>query len=304
MTKKKMNIICFDYAEYEHKLTIQNTLFEDIKTVLVNSKTINERVQNLEKESDGETNFIANYEDKKDGLFCLFIHMKKGGAHKIKVDLLEKPTFSITEVEDTENSSYSGYIKGYTYFYITRKNLIMKSSREIKEDEVFKYLEFLLRENNTTYNGQNEILSYGFHISDSVDITQIKSFETGKDLVISESKPLETIKQSVTTRLKDLLSVEGLPDIDPTEIISASIVFKIKQTKKDDLESQKVMMQQMLNIFNSEEVKIRDKNNKIVELGKAKTVKEISVQVDALGYPDSVELLKEMENLFKEIKND
>lgn len=301
--KKKINLICLDYEDSVHKLTKKNSLFDDIKEILEKSASITDRIQTLGNEDENETNFIASYDICKEGIFCLFIHMKKGGAHKIKIQLLEKSSFSINEIDEKENDDYIGYIKGYTYFYLSKANLVMKSSREIKENEVFNYITYLLKSKKESYSDRDSIFSFGFHISNSFDITNIKSFETGNDLSISKSNLLSSVSKDVSSKLKDLFLTEGLSDIDPTQVVSASIVFKINQPKLENKKEQNKMMQQVLNVFNSDNVKIRDKNNKIVDLGKSKTIKEVSITTNALNYPDKQELLTEMEVFLSEVIN-
>jgi hypothetical protein len=143
MAKKPVKLVCFDVVPEEEKITKRFNFLKDMNEALDATKNVSSnRARELaELAESGEQQLISKFSVSSDGIFCSFLHLKAGAASLITNDLFSKPSFSFSDIKESNEKGIKGHIKGYTCFLLTDKAFIWKSTRDITISEISLYPE-------------------------------------------------------------------------------------------------------------------------------------------------------------------
>ena len=90
--------------------------------------------------------------------------------------------------------------------------------------------------------------------------------------------------------------------MNPDEIISASVVFKIKKSKRTDADENKKITQTLFDAFKTDNVSFRGKNNTPIDINHVKLTKSFSLKFDDKSkQPDKDALREKMLELLREV---
>lgn len=303
MTKLAI-LTCYDILPNTEKLTKSDDFLGEIKTILTESKTVASRIRYLSDLNDeGESQFISNFQILDDSIFCSFLYMEKGSGVNISENLMNAKSFDLEEAEADSDSNITGHIKESTYFLLSDKYLVMKNSRGISKDAVSIYLNYLLENMSKSYKGKTHPLSLNYHIKNDFDVSKIRSFELNDRFKINRESVVSTI--SKTLDLKTIFKAVDMDGLSVEEILSASIVFKIKKLPKESKAEQIRIAQTIFEAFNDENVKFMGKNNTPMPVKDAKTTKDIYLYFSNNSrYPDKECLKRDMIDFISEVEHE
>jgi hypothetical protein len=176
MAKKSVKLVCFDIVPEEDKITKRFNFLKDVQDALDATKDVSgNRARELaELAESGEQQLISKFSTSADGIFCSFLHLKAGAASLISNDLFSKPSFSFSDIKESNEKDIKGHIKGYTCFLLTDRVFIWKSTRDITIPEISLYINWLLKKALPQYTTRNSIVSLKQKIKKEFDPLAIK----------------------------------------------------------------------------------------------------------------------------------
>lgn len=301
MAKKKITLYCFDIEPAVKMISVEQNLLQDIINILNSVTGIQDKMRTISDiDSDSESEFIASTTSYNNGIFCCFIKMKKGAAANISAKLLAMKEFKLEDTTKEDNAEISGHIKDYTYFFLTDKYLILKSGH-IKFIEIETYLNWLLKKNTKKYEKDNSVLTLSAHIDKNYDLSKIKTIELTNGAKISKEQTVAAVITDIVKGLKEKLQeAQPFENIDPNDILSAIISFKLKNHSKKSKKDNEKLLQHLIRLFRDDAI-FKDKNNSTIQLETVKKKTEIYVYYTG-DYPDSSELANKMQNFINEIE--
>lgn len=301
---RSATLTCYDISSGVENLTHTDDFLKEIKMILSESKTVASRIRYLsDLKEEGESQFISSFQTFDDSLFCSFLYMEKGSGVNISESLMNSKSFDLEEAEADSDSNITGHIKESTYFLMTSKYLVMKNSRGISKEDVSIYLNFLLENMSKNYKGKQHPLSLNYHIRNNFDVSKIKSFELKDGFKINKESIVSTV--SKTLELNAIFNAVDMEGLSVEDVLSASIVFKIKKLPKDSKTEQTKIAQTLFDAFNTENVKFMGKGNSPMSVKDAKMTKEISLSFSNNSrYPDKDLLRKDMVGFIVEVENE
>lgn len=299
--RKEVTITCFDISSDSEHLTYEDNFYGEIKSILEKSESVSDRIRYLsDGEEDGEFQFISNFKVFDEGVFCTFLHLENGRGINISEKLMKSKSFDLEDAENDPDLDIRGHLKDSTYLFMTKEYIVLKNCRGISYDDVSLYLNYLLENYSSVYKGKQHPLFIRFHIKKNFDVSQIKSFEIDGGYRFNEESLVETVSKKFD--LSNILGASGIKDLNPDEVISASVVFKIRRTKKTDAEENKKITQTLFNAFNTDNVSFRGKNNTPIDINHVKLTKSFSLKFDDKSkQPDKDALRAQMLELIKEV---
>lgn len=300
MKRKKITLYCFDIEPAIKMISVEQNLLHDIINILNNVSGMQDKMRVISDiDSDSESEFIASTTSYNSGIFCCFIKMKKGAAANISAKLLAMKEFKLEDTTKEDNAEISGHIKDYTYFFLTDKYLILKSG-PIKFMEIETYLNWLLKKNEK-YEKDNSALTLSAHIDKNYDLSNIKKIELTNGAKISKEQTVAAVITDIFKGLTERFQeAQPFENIDPNDILSATISFKLKNHAKKSKKDNEKMLQQLIRLFR-DDATFKDKNNSTIQLEAVKKKREIYVCYSG-DYPDSSELGGKMQNFINEIE--
>lgn len=304
MAKKVVKLVCFDIMPEEEKITKRFNFLKDMKEAFDATKGVsrNRSRKLAELAESGEQQLISKFSVTSDGIFCSFLHLKEGGASLITDALFSKPSFSFSDIKESNEKDIKGHIKGYTCFLLTDKIFIWKSTRDITIPEISIYINWLLKKALSKYTERNKIISLKPRIKTMFDPLIVKSVSIGKDVKIKAESTVETIIQPITQRLVDLIKDSALKGLDPDAIVlDASVVLRIKKSKKTDPDEGRRIIQSILNAVESDDTVLTDKTGKQIPKNAIREAKEVRVTFITDNFLDEEELEQEMLLYLKEV---
>lgn len=301
---KSAMLTCYDISSDSERLSRVDNFCEEIKTVILNSESVAARIRYLsDLKEEGESQFVSNFKICNEGLFCSFLHMENGSGINISKTLLNAKEFDLEEATAETAVNITGHIKESTYFFMTDKYLILKNTRTISKDDIAIYLNYLLENMTEKYRGKSHPLFLKYHIKKSFDVTQIKSFELLDGYKINKDSIISTVSKSIS--LDSIFSAVDMNGLSVDDVLSASIVFKIRKMPKDKKVESAKIAQAIFDGFNTDNVKFMGKNNTPLSVTDAKTTKAISLKFSNNSrYPDKDSLRQNMIDFVKEVENE
>jgi hypothetical protein len=303
MAKKPMTLVCFDIVPEEYKITKRFNFLRDMQEALSATKDVSNRARDLaELAESGEQQLISKYSVSSDGIFCSFLHLKAGAASLITTDLLSKPSFSFSDIKESNEKGIKGILKGYTCFLLTDKVFIWKSTRDITISEISLYINWLLKKTLSKYTARNSIISLKPQIKKTFDPLAVKAISIGKNVKIKNESTIETYIKPITQGLIDAIKESALNGLDPNAIIlDASVVLRIQKPKKTDPEEGRRILQSVLNVVKSEDTILTDKKGNQIKENAVRESKEIRITFITDNFLDEAELEHEMQLYLKEL---
>lgn len=300
MAKKEFILECFEVKASDNNPFKNEDFIKRLTQILKNAKNIN----SIKKDSDNdmeikESSFISMYSIHDDALFCSFLLMKEGAAINIQNSFLSQKSFSVEDLAKSlqQNSKeISGHIKSNTYFLLTNKYLILKRTSGLGYVDIQDYLNHFLKINNESL--PSIVITPCF--SNSVDLAEIKSIILKNDFQIQKKSLFKTIEKSL--KLQNFFEAQGIKNLNTGDMLSASIIFNIKNFNKDDLCENKLLSQKLLEIFNTNEVVLKDSKGRIIDLNNLRTTKSIKITATNAILLNKEELLSEMSKFLNEVK--
>jgi hypothetical protein len=304
MTKKPVKLVCFDIVPEDQKITKRFNFLKDMKDALDATKEISgNRARDLaELAESGEQQLISKFSVSSDGIFCSFLHLKAGAASLITKDLFSKPSFSFSDIKESNAKEAKGYTKGCTCFLLTDKVFIWKSTRDITIPEISLYINWLLKKALKKYTARNSIISLKPKIKKTFDPLIVRNINIGKDVRIKAESTIETYITPITQNLINVIKESALKGLDPNAIIlDASVILKIKRPKKTDPDEGRRIIQSVLNAVKSEDTVLTDRNGNQIKENSIKEFKETRITFITDNFFDEVELEREMLLYLKEL---
>jgi len=302
MEKKPVKLACYEILPAEPKLTKTFDFVKDLSDALSSGK-INERCRSYSDIAvQGEQEFITKRTQSNVGLFCTFLHLKEGGAVLISKALMKESEISLEELAETEEENTEGYVKDYTYFLLTKKLLILKSTRGIPSSDIEIYLNWFLKKSHAKYANKNSVLILRPLLKKTFDPRTVGSIELGSNVKIGEKRAVDTIVRPIIKDLEQLLKAQGYDDIETGKIVKATVILKIIRPKKDEKENLKAL-QSILKALKDEETTIKDKRNNTIHMGEIKETREVRIPHLATGFPDVAVLETQMLQYYSEVSN-
>ena len=300
MNRKPLILYCYDFGATKQTISLKQNLLGDIIAILNSVSDIKSKLRPISDiDENSESEFIASTTFYDKGISCCFIKMKKGAAANISTALLDMKDFNLEDTTKEDNTQISGHIKDYTYFFLTDRYLILKSGR-IKFTEIEIYLNWLIKKSNK-YSNEDLPLTLNAHIDNNYDVSNIKTIVLADGAKISKEKTVSAVITDIFVGLRERLQeAKTFEDIDPNDILSATISFRIKNHSKNVKESNKKLLQQLIKLFRDEEASFKDKKNSKILFNDVQKKKDIRVNFSG-DYPDSSELASEMIAFIEEI---
>ena len=301
MEKKIIKLACYEVLPANPKLTKAYDFVGDLAKALSTGKISDRCRAYSDIAVEGEQEFITKRTQNSYGLFCTFLHLKAGGAVLISKALMREEEISLEELAATEEENTEGYMKDYTYFLLTKKTLILKSTRGIPSSDIEIYLNWLLKKSHSKYAGLNSVLILKPRLKKSFDPKTVGSIELGSNLKITEKGTVDTVIRPLLKGLEKFLKAEGYDDIPAGEIVDASIVLKIiKPPKKDEIKNRKAL-QSILKVVKDDDTVIKDRRGQVIHIGSVKESKNVGVPHLATGFPDVAVLEQKMLQYYDEV---
>lgn len=304
MAKKLVKLVCFDIVPEEEKITKRFNFLKDVEEALDATKDVSSnRARKLaELAESGEQQLTSKFSVSSGGMFCSFIHLKEGGASLITDDLFSKPSFSFSDIKESNEKDIKGFIKGYTCFLLTDKVFILKSTRDITIPEISIYINWLLKKALSKYSTRNSVIALKPRIKKTFDPLTVKSITIGKDVKIKEESTIETFIKPITQSLIDAIKDSALKGLDPDAVIlDASVMLRIQKPKKTDHDEDRRIIQSILNVVKSDDTVLIDKNGNQIKENAVKEAKEVRVTFITDNFLDEAELEHEMRLYLKEV---
>ncbi|MDR3047343.1 MAG: hypothetical protein LBU51_07000 [Bacteroidales bacterium] len=304
MAKKPVKLVCFDIVPEEEKITKRFNFLKDMKEALDATKDVSgNRARELaELAESGEQQLISKFSVSSDGIFCSFLHLKAGAVSLITNDLFSKPSFSFSDIKETNEKGIKGHIKGYTCFLLTDKVFIWKSTRDITTSEISLYINWLLKKALPKYATRNSIISLKQKIKKTFDPLTVKSISIGNDVKIKKESTIETYISPIKESLLNAIKESALRGLDPDAIIlDASVILKIQKPRKTDPDEGRRVIQSVLNAVKSDDTILTDKNGNQIKENSVKEAKEVRVTYITDNFLDEAELEHEMQLYLKEL---
>jgi hypothetical protein len=297
MAKKPVKLVCFDIVPEEYKITKRFNFLRDMKEALNATKDVSgNRARDLaELAETGEQQLISKFSVSSDGIFCSFLHLKAGAASLITKDLFSKPSFSFSDIKESNEKDIKGHIKGYTCFLLTDKLFIWKSTRDITISEILLYINWLLKKVHPKYTARNSIISLKEKIKKNFNPLMVKSISIGNDVKIREESTIETYIKLITQELFDAIKESALKGLDPNAIIlDASVILRIKKPRKVYPDEGRSIIQSVINAVKSEDTVLIGKNGNKINPDSVKESKEIRINFITDNFLDEAALEYEM----------
>ena len=294
MATKRVKLACYEILPNEPKLTKSFDILKDLSEAFSIGNITNRSRLLSDISVEGEQEFITKQKKSGTGLFCTFLHLKSGGAIIIQKSFMDKNEFSLEELAANDEESIAGHIKDYTYFFLTKKLLILRSTRGIPSSHIEIYLNWFLKKSLVRYSAKNAVFTLKPCLKKSFDPRTIGSIELGKNVIIGEKSVTDTVVRPVVKGLEQFLKAGGFDDIDAATVVDASVILKIlKPEKKDEKRSQKAL-QSILKAVKSDETVLKDRRGNKIIINNVKEFKEVNVPHLSTGFPDVAVLEQSM----------
>lgn len=274
-----------------------------VKKVIDSSPSANDRFMQLnENDPLGEGDFIASVTyTAKTGLFGSIVRLKKGTANQLLLTQMEAKEIKLEEIVTENNNKVAGSVKDFSYFLLTKDQLIMTAgnpSRKAFQAYVnWLLLEKLGKEVGCKFDPKTKV-------SEGMTIDDVKRIDIGEAFFNDPeytkiNKVLPKLKSNI---LKELFGdIPALNDIDAEDFISAKVELTIKRTKKAAEEKEKIL-KALLKSVESEDIIIRTKDGKTVKGTIFELATKISVESTQSGFYNEHALLMEMKDFMEDIK--
>jgi hypothetical protein len=304
MAKKPVKLVCFDIVPEKEKITKKFSFLRDMNEALDATKDVSsKRARELaELAENGEQQLISKFSVSSDGIFCSFLHLKAGAASLITNDLFSKPSFSFSDIKESNEKGIKGHIKGYTCFLLTDRVFIWKSTRDISISEISIYINWLLKKALSKYTTRDSIISLKPKIKKTFDPLVVKSINIGKDVKVKGESTVETYIKPITEGLINVIKESALKGLDPDAIIlDASVVLRIQKPRKTDPDEGRRIIQSVLNAVKSDETILTDKSGNQIKESSVKEFKEVRITFITDNFLDEMELEHEMQLYLNEL---
>jgi hypothetical protein len=303
MATKLVKLACYEVAPTEPKLTKTFDFVKDLSEALLSGK-ISDRCRSYSDIAvQGEQEFITKQKHSGSGLFCTFLHLKAGGAIMIQKSFMAKNEFSLEELAAKDEESIAGHIKDYTYFLLTNRILIMKSTRGIPSSDIEIYLNWLLKKSIVKYASKNSVLTLKPRLKKTFDPLTVGSIELGNNAKIGEKETIDTVIRPIVKGLEQILKAHGYDNIETGKIIDATVVLKILRQPQKDKQKNLKALQSILKALKNEETTIKDRKNQIIRMENIKETKNINIPHLATDFPDIAVLETHMLQYYSEVSS-
>lgn len=298
MATKKIILRAYNANSLEKTITIKRNFFKEIVEAIENSKSAFDRLRAISNiDADSESEFISTTKNLNNAIFCCFIKMKKGAAANLSKDLFAKKEFKIEDTSINVKDNFIGHIKDFTYFYLSNNLLILKGG-SIRFTEIETYLNWLFQKN---VENIKSLFKFEPKIDKDYDISNVKTIELNENTKISDTKTVSFyIKEIFENLKKELCDAEDL-NLNPDDIVSATVSFKIKSNSKNRNVEEEKLAQNLIRYLQKDDNVFKDKNGTKIDFNKMQKTK--FVNISATGeYPDFDELFNEMVKFASEIE--
>lgn len=301
MASKRVKFACYEILPEESKLTKAFDVINDL-AVAFSSGKVNDRCRPLSDIAvEGEQEFISKQKKSGTGLFCTFLHLKAGGAIMIQKSFMTKDEFSLEELAANEEENIAGHIKDYTYFLLTRKMLILKSTRGIPSSDIEIYLNWFLKKSHAKYSKKSMVFSLKPYLKKSFDPKTVGTIELGKNVKIGEEKTVETVVRPFVNGIEQMLKAQGIDDIEAKAVVEASVVLTVKRPAKKDEKKSKKALQSILRAVKNDETILKDRRGNKIQMNNVKEFKEVNIPYLVTDFPDVAVLEQEMLQYYDEV---
>ncbi len=300
---EKRTSVTLDYLDMEPALQLSKSKPDILKKLadeLVSSDSVESRIYGY-KNSHGETTsiFISDFINLDNAFFCTLMDMEEGAAANIPQKLLQSKKFSLEDTSVSKKKDIIGHIKTATYFLMTPDSVILMRKKGLEKEIVEQYLSFFL---HLEAPEGKKPLNLLYHPDKNFDVSRIKSFELDDGYKIKEESLFNTVERVLD--LRTILQAPEMEGLDPEKVLSAKIVFKIKNLPKKDEVENKAVINRLLTSFNTENVTFRDRNNTSIDMSHVKKTKQFQMSIYNSEYPDKNKLIQKMQEFYAEVQNE
>lgn len=301
MARKGITLRCYDIESISATYTKKDDIYTDFVEYLKSNVNVAARVlKYVDGERDGEIDCIANFIEQKQSIFCLFIRTHAGVPLQVTDEYLNNKSFEPETLTEDAGDDTLGFIKDHVYFLLTKKHLIMQSTKSVSDSDISIYIKSMLKR-TAKYASNEAMFTVKPTIRPGFDRSMIKTLAL-KGLYKLDKNTAQTFTKKIGKALwHDLFSdAKDIKDFDPERIIDASVIITVKKPEK---QTDEAVLKTFLNAVNLDNAIIKDKNNHEIKPDEIKLVSQTRVNYLANNYPDKMETLNEMEALLQEAKN-
>jgi len=219
----KMTVYEIHYVEQNPQ---EPDLCTDLHKSLDDSDTIRDRLMPLsEKESNTDSDFIAEFKLSNNFLFGSFARLTAGEESAVPKAVLDKKTVSLKEMISESSDTNEGSIKTSSFFCIF-KNLLVITNRQMTLKALQNYVNWLMEK-----NGILEKITFipKKNTASEIPINDIKAIEIAGEYIKSKDETKTQVIDLTSKILRPLLDVKGKKDFDEENLVSAKLTLKFKR---------------------------------------------------------------------------
>lgn len=273
-----------------------------LNEALSSKPTLLDRVMDLSQmDPSGEEECITNYSLSRGVLSGTLIRLKRGAIGQVTKEQLGEKTLELGKIVSHAEESVRGSIIGYAYFGMNENHLVYFGST-LRHKAIETHLNWLIHEDNPNkeHLELNPILSSAHGIT----MSQVKSIRVDGS-ALAGIPEYENIARDIGSLKSEVLRLvlqdtKSLDDFEAEDIVSASIVLRVRSRKHNDAERE-AALKALLRSTDGDSIIVSTKDKKTIRGDFFEEKKEIDIDTTTAGYPVEVTLFSELRNYLQEV---
>lgn len=265
--------------------------------------TLSDRVMDLsEMDPSGEEECITNYAVSHGVLSGTLIRLKRGAIGQVTKEQLGEKTLELGKIVSHAEESVRGSIIGYAYFGMDKKHLVYYGNT-LRHKSIEAHLNWTIHrdDSDAAHLELIPILSS----SAGTEMSQVKSIRVDGS-ALAGMPEYENIAREIGSLKSEVLRMvlqdtKNLDDFEAEDIISASIVLRVRSRKKQDAERE-AALKALLRSADGDAIIVSTKDRKTIRGDMFEEKKEIDIETTTAGYPVEVTLFSELRTYLQEVR--
>lgn len=292
---------------YEIKPSVESTAAIDFVKIMHDSlsakATLSDRVLDLsEMDPSGEEECITNYAVSRGMLSGTLIRLKRGAIGQVTKEQLGEKTLELGKIVSHTEESIRGSIVGYMYFGMDKNHLVYFGNT-LRHKSIEAHLNWTIHRDDS--NRPHLELIPILASSAGIEINRVKSIRVDGS-TLAGIPQYENIAKDLGSLKSEILRIvlqdtKNLDDFEAEDIISASIVLKVRSRKKQDAE-RKAALKSLLRSTDGDAIIVSTKDKKTIRGDMFEEKKEIEIETTSAGYPVEVTLFTELRKYLQEVQ--